>query len=150
MSELTNALADFVALFDRFGAPYAVMGGLAVRVYAIPRPTYDVDFTVLIDRDRLPEFYAAAESLGYKVPEPYKKARCQIATVRRRARSRRGFFFGRIGISKGGYPSPTNAHDRRVGRFVRKPRGFGAVKTHRKPAARPRRRRGHPFHTGGA
>lgn len=45
MSDLTRALKDFTDLFDRLGTPYAVMGGIAVRVYGIPRPTYDVDFT---------------------------------------------------------------------------------------------------------
>jgi hypothetical protein len=72
MSDLAQTLRDFIELFERLGVPYAVMGGLAVRVYAIPRPTYDVDFTVLIERDRLPAFYAAGESLGYTVPEAYK------------------------------------------------------------------------------
>ena len=36
------------------------MGGWAVRVYALPRPTYDIDFTIILDRDRLPALYAAA------------------------------------------------------------------------------------------
>ena len=50
MKGLAETLRDFVSLFDRLGLPYAVMGGLAVRVYGIPRPTYDVDFTVAIAR----------------------------------------------------------------------------------------------------
>jgi len=50
---------------------YAVMGGMAVRVYGIPRPTHDIDFTVAVPRDRLPELYAAVQALGYMVPEPY-------------------------------------------------------------------------------
>ena len=46
MSDLADTLHAFGRLFDRLGIPYAIMGGWAVRVYALPRPTYDVDFTV--------------------------------------------------------------------------------------------------------
>ena len=68
---LIAALRDFVGIFDRLALPYAVMGGLAVRVYGIPRPTQDVDFTVAVARERLGEVYQAAMSLGYTVAEPY-------------------------------------------------------------------------------
>ena len=46
MTDLSRALRDFVLLFERMEAPYVVMGGLAVRVHGIPRPTHDVDFTL--------------------------------------------------------------------------------------------------------
>ena len=72
MSDLVETLHAFGRLFDRLGIPYAIMGGWAVRVYALPRPTYDVDFTVMLDRDRLPELYAAAEEDGFTVPEQYR------------------------------------------------------------------------------
>ncbi|MBW3541051.1 MAG: nucleotidyltransferase family protein [Planctomycetes bacterium] len=71
MDALTDALVQLASLFERLKVPYAVMGGLAVRIYAIPRATYDLDFTLAVDRDRLPEFYAALEGAGYTVPEPY-------------------------------------------------------------------------------
>ena len=73
MSDLTRALYDFARLFERLSVPYAVMGGLAVRVYGIPRPTYDVDFTVALARDRLPILFDAVRELGYTVPEVYEK-----------------------------------------------------------------------------
>lgn len=44
--DLDRALRDIAAELDRMSVPYAVMGGLAVRVYGIPRATYDVDLTV--------------------------------------------------------------------------------------------------------
>ena len=72
MTDLITALGDLARLFDQFGAPYAVMGGLAVRVHGIPRPTYDVDFTLAIDRARLLELYDAVRALGYTVPEEYQ------------------------------------------------------------------------------
>jgi hypothetical protein len=70
MSVLATALRDFVSLFERLEAPYVLMGGFAVRVYGIPRPTYDVDFTIAITRQRLPELYRAISESGYTVPEP--------------------------------------------------------------------------------
>ena len=72
MSDLSRALKDVTDLFDRMGTPYAVMGGISVRVYGIPRPTYDVDFTAAIPREQLPEFYDEIRSLGYTVPQQYE------------------------------------------------------------------------------
>ncbi len=71
MTDLAQAVGDLTALFERMELLYAVMGGIAVRAYGIPRPTYDVDFTVNIDRSRLPDLYQAVAELGYTVPEPY-------------------------------------------------------------------------------
>ena len=56
MKELSKALDDFSRIFERLNVEYAVMGGIAVRAHGIPRPTQDVDFTVAIERSRLPEF----------------------------------------------------------------------------------------------
>ena len=44
--DVVAALHRFVRLFDRLQIHYAIMGGWAVRVYALPRPTFDVDFTI--------------------------------------------------------------------------------------------------------
>jgi hypothetical protein len=71
MKDLADALRNLVGLFDRLGAPYLVMGGMAVRIYGIPRPTQDLDFTLAIEADRLVELFAALGDLGYAVPEPY-------------------------------------------------------------------------------
>jgi hypothetical protein len=71
MIELAHALRDFVAVFDGLKAPYVVMGGMAVRFYGIPRATYDVDFTVALERERLPELYLRVRELGYSIPDPY-------------------------------------------------------------------------------
>jgi len=68
---LVQPLQDFVRLFEELEIPYAIMGGIAVGAHGIPRPTHDLDFTIRIDRSRLPEFYAAAEQLGYSVPEAF-------------------------------------------------------------------------------
>ena len=69
MTDLTEPFRDFVTLFERERIPYALMGGMAVAAHGLPRPTHDVDFTISLPRDRLPDFYTAATELGYTVPE---------------------------------------------------------------------------------
>jgi hypothetical protein len=71
-NKLLEALCDVVRLCERLAIPYAVMGGLAVRVYGITRPTYDVDLTISLARERLVEFYDALDELGYAVPDAYR------------------------------------------------------------------------------
>src|SRR4026208_786975 len=71
MNPLTRSLVEITGLFDQLGMIYAVMGGLAVRVYGIPRATYDNDFTLGVERGKLPFLFEQVESLGYSVPEAY-------------------------------------------------------------------------------
>lgn len=71
MSDLTTVIHDLVDIFDRLALPYAIMGGIAVRAHGIPRPTYDVDFTLAVPRERLGEMFAAINDCGYSVPEQY-------------------------------------------------------------------------------
>ncbi len=68
MKGLEEAVRSFVGLFEQIGVPYAIMGGLAVRIHALPRPTFDVDFTACLPRDALPGLYHAAEKLGFSIP----------------------------------------------------------------------------------
>lgn len=70
--DLINALHEFADLFEARGFRYAIMGGIAARVLGIPRPTYDVDFTLAVSRDLLPELFDAAENAGYHVPVAYR------------------------------------------------------------------------------
>ena len=73
MTDLTAVIHDLVRIFDRLGMPYAIMGGIAVRAHGIPRPTYDVDFTLAVPRDRLGELFKAIADRGYTVPEQYSR-----------------------------------------------------------------------------
>ncbi|GDX96842.1 hypothetical protein LBMAG47_25070 [Planctomycetia bacterium] len=73
MSDLTTVIHDLVDVFDRLGLSYAIMGGIAVRAHGIPRPTYDVDFTLAVPRDRLGAMFAAITDRGYSVPEQYSR-----------------------------------------------------------------------------
>ncbi len=71
MSDLTTVLANFVTLFDELEVDYAVMGGMAVRVHGIPRPTFDLDFTITISRQALPHFYDRISAAGYVISDLY-------------------------------------------------------------------------------
>ncbi len=68
-SEVIRVAQDFIAIFERLDIPYVVIGGFAVRAYALPRPTFDVDFTALISDDQLSDVLAEAEGLGYASPD---------------------------------------------------------------------------------
>ena len=75
MTDLTAVIHQLAALFDRLALPYAIMGGIAVRAHGIPRPTYDVDFTLAVPRERLATLFAAIQELGYAIPEQYSRGR---------------------------------------------------------------------------
>lgn len=53
MTDLTAVIHELASLFDSMALPYAIMGGIAVRAHGIPRPMFDVDFTLAVPRDRL-------------------------------------------------------------------------------------------------
>lgn len=71
MDKLDEVLRACLSIFDRLAVSYVIMGGLAVRLLGIPRPTFDVDLTVTIARERLPELYHQLEEAGFDVPEAY-------------------------------------------------------------------------------
>jgi hypothetical protein len=69
MQGIDDVARQFIQLFEAEGVPYALMGGLAVRIHALPRATFDVDFTALVDRSQLPRLYQHVESLGHVVSQ---------------------------------------------------------------------------------
>ena len=70
MSDLVRTIHEFAEMFDRLGMPYAIMGGWAVRLYGLPRPTYDIDFTIAAASDRLGELYAEVTGLAGRGKSP--------------------------------------------------------------------------------
>jgi len=72
MGKLHEAIRDFIRLFDSRGVKYAILGGWGALIHDVPRPTYDVDFTIGVSRSDLPSLFDAAEELGYTVPAAYR------------------------------------------------------------------------------
>lgn len=66
-----KALWQIVHSLEEKQITYAVMGGLAVRALAIPRPTNDVDLTIEFASDELPDLLRQWESEYIQVPEIY-------------------------------------------------------------------------------
>lgn len=64
MNSLDDITRDLVKYLEARSIPYALMGGLAVRIHAVPRATFDVDFTVSIARPDLASLYASVKDLG--------------------------------------------------------------------------------------
>lgn len=68
---LLRVLGRTIDVLDRAGVEYAVMGGFALRWWALPRPTYDVDFAVALDDDALADLLRAFEAAGFTVDPPF-------------------------------------------------------------------------------
>jgi predicted nucleotidyltransferase len=73
MNPVEHTLREVVDLVDHLRIPYAVMGGLAVRAHGIPRPTYDVDITVIASRGDILLILNELRQLGYHVAEEFDK-----------------------------------------------------------------------------
>jgi predicted nucleotidyltransferase len=61
--DIVSELRQIVEQLDREGVDYALCGGLAMAVYALPRATLDID--LLIRTDALESAERALEPLGY-------------------------------------------------------------------------------------
>lgn len=68
---LVQPLCDFVDLFEKQNVPYLLIGGIAVSIQGVPRPTHDLDFTISLERSQLPKIFDAARQLGYSVSSEY-------------------------------------------------------------------------------
>ena len=71
MKEVLQALRDAVDVLEKLRLPYAVMGGFAVRVWSIPRATWDVDVTVTAGPGDLTRLKEEFENRGYSMPAVY-------------------------------------------------------------------------------
>jgi hypothetical protein len=69
---LLELLGRVARLCDDCDVPYMVMGGVAVAVHAIPRPTLDVDLTIRADEACLLAFLESASENGFLVPDHYR------------------------------------------------------------------------------
>jgi hypothetical protein len=70
---LQALLDEMVAFLEERRVDYLVMGGVAVRFWGIPRPTYDLDFTLAIPPERVPGLCDALRDRGFTIPEIHEK-----------------------------------------------------------------------------
>lgn len=68
-----RVLLEALALLEREGVRYLVMGGIAVAMWGIPRATYDVDLEIELSPEKLPALLDAAEEAGFFFDEAYRK-----------------------------------------------------------------------------
>ena len=66
--DLYEELRSIVGALDSAGVPYALVGGLAVSVYATPRATEDID--ILISSGDAERAILALAPLGFRAPGP--------------------------------------------------------------------------------
>lgn len=72
MKNVTETLHTLVSLFDQLSIDYAVMGGFAVRAHGVPRPTYDIDLAIVLERDRFAELFDLLRDLDFIIPGVYE------------------------------------------------------------------------------
>ena len=64
---MSNLLVDLAKALDRAGIPYMVIGGQAVLVYGEPRLTRDIDITLGIAPDALPQVLTVAKEVNLHI-----------------------------------------------------------------------------------
>lgn len=72
MDDLIDLMKTVTGAFREAEIHYAIIGGMAVRYCGMPRATYDLDFTILLDRSELPRLYEEFESLDLGIDPAYK------------------------------------------------------------------------------
>lgn len=70
---LFRLTSEFLALLDQEGIPYMLMGGMAVRFWAVPRPTYDLDVTLAAEEDQLSRLLDRLDREGFGIPAEARK-----------------------------------------------------------------------------
>lgn len=65
-------LLDAVAVVESARLPYMVLGGFAVRAWAIPRPTFDADVAVEADDAQLAGLLRMLAANGFDVPAEHR------------------------------------------------------------------------------
>lgn len=66
MNQLGYQLKQLVKLMDESAPNYAIVGGIAVSVYGLPRLTYDIDVNIILDNSQLSGFLKKARKFGFR------------------------------------------------------------------------------------
>lgn len=86
IAEVERALLDGIAALDALDVRYAIVGGLAVSVWAMPRATRDVDLYADLDAAKKPQVKQELEAHGFEVPAMAEELE-QFGVFRSRSRS---------------------------------------------------------------
>jgi hypothetical protein len=70
---VVEALREVLRFLDERGIDSMLLGGLAIRVLAIPRPTFDVDLMVAIEDEESSDLAEAADRAGLLVGEEHRR-----------------------------------------------------------------------------
>ncbi|MCI0651532.1 MAG: hypothetical protein L0Z55_06590 [Planctomycetes bacterium] len=68
---IQEVLLRLIDLLEGSSTPYALMGGLAVPVWGIPRATYDIDIMLAVENHALDRVLAAAKESGFEVDQAF-------------------------------------------------------------------------------
>ena len=72
MNSVHETVFRVTQALDDLGVPYALMGGIATQILAIPTPTFDVDLTVRIAENRIAGLLESLGGIGFTVPDRYE------------------------------------------------------------------------------
>ena len=76
MTALERAIADIVATLESLHINYALIGGIANAVWGEPRATVDVDVTISVDDQQIPDtIEALARRFRIAVQDPLRFVR---------------------------------------------------------------------------
>ncbi|MEW6027634.1 MAG: nucleotidyl transferase AbiEii/AbiGii toxin family protein [Planctomycetota bacterium] len=70
LTSVEQLLVRVSKALDKAGIPYMVIGGQAVLLYGTPRLTKDIDITLGVDVDQLPQVLAIVKQLNLKILKP--------------------------------------------------------------------------------
>lgn len=79
MSKLSKCLHKLVEVFEECEAPYAVLGGLAMSAYGVPRSTVDVDIGLAVSEER--KVREIIQKLEARKMAMYEKAKPEYTMV---------------------------------------------------------------------
>ena len=86
IAEVERALLDGIAALEALDVRYAIVGGLAVSVWAMPRATRDVDLYADLDHAQRPQVQKELEAHGFEVPAMTEELE-QFGVFRSRSRN---------------------------------------------------------------
>jgi hypothetical protein len=103
---VVRALRSLLAFLERQRIDYMLMGGMAIRTLAIPRPTFDVDLQIVKGEADARSFAQRAAEGGYSVDEAHLRGFVDhLEGLSKMARASRREIGGSLWASSSAVPS---------------------------------------------